>query len=113
MISKNRTIGNLLTTSNVDLYTVPDRFDSNIKAIYVNNSSSSSVTFSLDWYELKSTTYITLAEAVRMPPNSLLQITDNMYLSIGDKLRGLASASNAVTVTFNVEEIFQGTQKIS
>jgi hypothetical protein len=113
MTSKNRTIGKLLTTSNVDLYTVPARFDSNIKAIYVNNSSSSSVTFSLDWYELKSTTYITLAESVKMPPNSLLQITDNLYLNLGDKLRGLASASNAVTITFNVEEFFQASQNIA
>ena len=104
--TKNRTVGALLTTSNADLYTVPANYEANIKAIYVNNSSTSSRTFSLDWYNLKETTYYTLAEQVTMPPHSLLQITDNMWLAKGDKFRGLASAADSVTVTFNVEELF-------
>lgn len=106
MDTKNRTIGMELTTSNQDLYTVPDNYETNIKSIYVNNASGSTVTFSLDWYDAKSTTYYTMAETVELSPNSLLQITDSMWLYKGDKFRGLASANSAVTVIFNTEEIF-------
>jgi hypothetical protein len=104
--TKNRTVGALLTTSNADLYTVPANYEANIKAIYVNNSSTSSRTFSLDWYDSQNTTYHTLAEEVTVPANSLLQITDSLWFYKGDKFRGLASAADSVTVTFNVEELF-------
>ena len=67
MISKNRTISKLLTTSNVDLYTVPASYEANIKSIYVNNKSASSATFSLDYYDSQNAEWNTLAETVRMP----------------------------------------------
>tara|TARA_R100000951_G_scaffold49618_1_gene41940 strand:+ start:1218 stop:1556 length:339 start_codon:yes stop_codon:yes gene_type:complete len=104
--TKNRTIGVELTTSNQDLYVVPDNYETNIKSIYINNASSSTATFSLDWYDVKQTTFYTMAEAVSMPPNSLLQITESMWLYKGDKFRGLASSNSAVTVIFNIEETF-------
>jgi len=110
MTTKNRTIGKELTTSNQDLYTVPAQWEANIKSIYINNASGSAVTFSLDWYDSQNTTYYTMAETVSLPPNSLLQITDSMYLYKADKFRGLASANSAVTVIFNVEETFIGTR---
>ena len=110
MTTKNRTIGMELTTSNQDLYAVPANWESNIKSIYVNNASGSAVTFSLDWYNSQNTTYYTLAETVSLPPNSLLQITDSIFLYKADKFRGLASANSAVTVVFNVEETFIGTR---
>ena len=56
MTTKNRTVGIELTTSNVDLYTVPANHEANIKSIYVNNASGSAVTFSLDWYNSQNTT---------------------------------------------------------
>jgi len=110
MTTKNRTVGAELTTSNVDLYTVPANYESTIKSIYINNASTSKVTFSLDWYNSQNTTYYTLAETVELPANSLLQITDSLYLYKADKFRGLASANSAVTVVFNVEETFIGTR---
>jgi hypothetical protein len=106
MITKNRTISQMLTTSNADIYTVPAQYESAVKSVYVNNASSSAVTFSLDWYDSSTTTFYTLAETVSMPANSLLQITDAMWLHKNDKLRGLASAGSAITITFNVEEAF-------
>ena len=106
MITKNRTIAKLLTTSNVDLYTVPANFEANMKSIYINNASSSAATFSLDYYDAQNTTYHTLAETVSMPPNSMLQITESLWFYKGDKFRGLASATDSITVVFNVEENF-------
>lgn len=105
-MTKNRTIGVELTTANADLYTVPANYEANIKSIYVNNASGSSATFSLDWYDSQKGTWITLAETVSMVPNSLLQITDSVWLYKADKFRGLASTNGAITVVFNVEESF-------
>ena len=104
--TKNRTVGALLTTSNADLYTVPANYETDIKSIYINNKASTDAKFSLDWYDSQNTTYHTLAEEVTVPANSLLQITDSLWFYKGDKFRGLASAADSVTVTFNVEELF-------
>jgi hypothetical protein len=106
MITKNRTVGVELTTANQDLYTVPANYETNIKSIYINNASTSRVTFSLDWYDSQNTTYYTMAETVDLEPNSLLQITESIWLYKADKFRGLASANSAVTVIFNIEETF-------
>ncbi len=107
MTTKNRTIGLELTTSNQDIYTVPANYEAEIDNIYINNASTSSVTFSLDWYDAQNTTFYTLAEAVKLPANSLLQINDNpLWLFKGDKLRGLASAGSAVTITVKVKETY-------
>ena len=105
---KKRTLATVLTTSNADIYTVPARFTSDVNSIYINNASTSAVTFSLDWYEVSTTTYHTLAEAVVLQPNSLLQITDYpLYLIGGDKLRGLASANSSVNISISLEEFFE------
>jgi len=105
--TKNRTIGLELTTSNQDIYTVPANYEAEIDNIYINNATSSEVTFSLDWYNAQNTTFYTLAEAVKLPANSLLQINDNpLWLFKGDKLRGLASAGSAVTITVKVKETY-------
>ncbi len=110
MISKNRTVSKLLTTSNVDLYTVPASYEANIKSIYVNNKSGSAATFSLDHYDSQTATWHTLADAVSMPNNSLLQITDSLWFYKADKFRGLASVTDAITVTFNIEEFYMPTR---
>lgn len=105
---KKRTLALELTTSNQDIYTVPGRFNTDVNSIYINNASSSSVTFSLDWYEAASTTFYTLAETVELPANSLLQITDYpLFLVRGDKIRGLASANSAVNISISLEEYYE------
>ena len=105
---KRRTLALELTTANQDVYTVPARFTSDINSIYINNASSSLVTFSLDWYQASTTTYHNLAETVELPANSLLQITDYpLFLNPGDKVRGLASANSAVNISISLEEYFE------
>jgi len=106
-VRKKRTLAAELTTSNADIYTVPPRHSADIYSIYINNATGSAVTFSLDWYDSASTTFYTLAETVRLEPNSLLQITDYpVFLKKNDKLRGLASASSAVNISIAVEEYY-------
>jgi predicted Zn-dependent protease len=108
---KKRTLSVGLTTSNQDVYTVPERFNADVSSIIISNASSSSVTFSLDWYQSSSTTYFTIAEAVTMVPNSILQITEYpLYLEKNDLIRGLASANSSITVTIASEEYFEATR---
>lgn len=104
MTSKNRSIGLTLTTSNSDVYVVPTSFKSTIDSILISNITSSAITFNLDWYKLSNTTYYPIATTVRMEPNSVLQITDALYLEAGDKIRGLASAGTSIVVTIRVKE---------
>lgn len=61
----------------------------------------------MDWYDLASTTYFTLLDAVSVAANSYTHIVDSpLFLVSGDKIRGLASAGTSVTVTLHVKEEF-------
>lgn len=104
MATKSRTISLELTTSNQDIYTVPNNYEAEVKSIYISNHSASNLTFSLDWYNSATTTYYTMAETTKLLPNGLVQITESLWLQKGDKIRGLCSSSNNVTVTIQVEE---------
>ena len=104
MATKNRTLGKELLTTNSTIYTVPPRFEANIDSIIVSNASSSTITFSLDWYNSDTTTYFTIAETVKMYPNSILQLTESLILQPNDTLRGLASVANVITVSVKVKE---------
>jgi hypothetical protein len=104
--NKNRTVGLVLTTSNQDIYTVPTSFRSTVESVVISNTSSLPVTFSLDWYQVLSTTYYAIATNVRMEPNSVLQLTNAFYLAPRDKIRGLASAGSSITVSIRVSEDF-------
>lgn len=104
MTSKNRSLGLTLATSNADVYIVPTSFKATIDSIFISNITSSAITFNLDWYKLSNTTYYPIATTVRMEPNSILQITDALYLEAGDKIRGLASAGTSIVVTIRVKE---------
>ena len=107
MDAKNRTVARELTTGNGDIYTVPDNYEAEVYSIFISNASSSNVTFSLDWYDSKATTYYTLAETVELLGNSMLQInSEPFWLFKGDKLRGLASAGSAVTISVRVKELY-------
>lgn len=104
MITRKRTIGLQLTTANQNIYTVPAQHEAEIKSIIISNDTSSTVTFSLDWYNSSNTTYYTIAEATQLLPNGIIQIEDSLYLFKGDVIRGLASANTSVTVTIKVNE---------
>ena len=104
MASKTRTVSLELTTSNQDIYTVPNNYEAEIKSIYIANNTSNQVTFSMDLYDSANTTYYTMAETTKLIANGLIQITDPLWLQKTDKIRGLCSSSNGVTITIQVEE---------
>jgi hypothetical protein len=106
MITKNRTLGKELTTSNLVIYATPIRYTSEVVSIIVSNSLSSTVTFSLDWYDSISSTYYTIAEQVPMYGQSIIQLTEAFTLQQNDIIRGLASSNSAITVSIRVQELY-------
>lgn len=105
-MTKNRSVGAVLTTTNSTVYTVPPQFKAEIDSIVISNALATTVRFSLDWYDSKTSTYFTLAESVVLQPNSMLHIDYPLYLQQNDTLRGLASVIDAVTVSVKTSEIY-------
>lgn len=106
MNSKSRTISLLLTGSNQTIYTCPANHEAEIASIVISNAAGAARTFSLDWHDNSATATHTIAEAVDLEANSLIQITNGFWLEQGDYLQGLASATDSVTVTIRVNEYF-------
>lgn len=104
MPTKNRTLGTVLLVTTTTVYTTPPRFESNVDSIVISNTSTSSVKFTLEWYDPVLTTTYYIAKDVTLYPNSILQLTDSMILQPNDLLRGLATVADAVNVIVKVKE---------
>lgn len=104
--TKNRTLGKVLTTSNQTIYTAPDRWNGAVHSLIVTNTSSSSKTVSLEWYDSAAASWFYLLKDTLLGPNSILQIEEPLYLVPTEGIRGLASANSSVTVTVKVYEDF-------
>ncbi|UOF80736.1 hypothetical protein [Caudoviricetes sp.] len=107
--TKNRTVAKTLTTSNSDIYVVPPRYSAYIDSLVIANVASTSVTFSLDWYDSATTAYHPIGGQVTMQPHSILQITDGFTLQHNDKFRGLASVATSITISVRVREDYSVT----
>jgi hypothetical protein len=106
MPTKNRTISTVLTTSNQDIYTVPQRWNAEVFSIFITNTTTSPRTISLEWYDSVNGTWNYLMKDMPLVPNGIIQIEEAMYLVTTDKIRGLASVNSSVTVTLKVFEDF-------
>lgn len=106
MPTKNRTISTVLTTSNQDVYVVPDRWNSEVFSIFITNTTTSPRKISLEWYDSVNGTWKYLMKDMPLVPNGIIQIEESIYLIATDKIRGLADANTSVTVTVKVLEDF-------
>ena len=79
MNTKKRTNSLLLTGSNQTIYTCPSNHEAEILSIIISNAAGAARTFSLDWYDSSASATHTVAEAVDLEANSLLQITDGFW----------------------------------
>lgn len=106
MTSKDRTIGAVLTTSSVDIYTVPLDNKAEVQSIVVANATGAGVAVTMQWYSAANTTNYTLMGTVIIDANSLVQIENIFHLGAGDKLKALAATGSAITVSVKVAEIY-------
>jgi hypothetical protein len=106
MQTKNRTISTVLTTSNQDIYVVPDRWNGEVFSIFITNTTSSPRTISMEWYDSVNGTWNYLMKDMPLVSNGIIQIEESIYLVATDKIRALASVNSSVTVTIKVLEDF-------
>jgi hypothetical protein len=106
MPTKNRTVGKVLSTSNQDIYTAPARWLANVYSIVITNTTSSVKLVSLEWYDTVNTTWYYIMKDTPVIANGLIQIEEPLYLNVTDKIRGLASVADSITVSVNVREDF-------
>ena len=102
--TRNKTIGKTLATTYSNIYVVPLRYTTYVDSIVIANTSASSTTFTLDWYDSATSTYFPIGGQVTMQPHSIVQITDGFMLQYGDSFRGLASASSSITISVRIRE---------
>lgn len=110
MTTKNTSVGLLLTTSTQDVYTVPSQFRAEIESIVVSNKTTAMTTFTVQWYSAKNTTNYPLFYESIIEPNSTVQITWPLFLDAGDKIKALAGANSAITVTVKSAETYEPKQ---
>lgn len=110
MTTKDTTVGLVLTTSTQDVYTVPSQFKAEIESIVISNKTGSTTTFTINWYSAKNTTDYALFYSTNIDPYASVQITWPLFLDAGDKIKALAGANSAVTVTVKSAETYEPKQ---
>lgn len=105
-MNKNKTVAKVLTLSSADVYIVPAAFKAEVDSIVITNGSDSHVDVTLQWYEATTTTTYDIADAVRMTPRSMLQLTNAFYLDKNDKIVGSASVTDVITINVRTREYF-------
>lgn len=104
--NKNRSVAKVLTTSTADIYVVPAAFKAEVDSIVITNTSTSDVRMDLSWYEATTTTSYALANDTIIKANSVVQLTNALYLDKNDKITGSASVTDVITVTVRTREYF-------
>lgn len=104
--NKNRSVAKVLTTSTADIYVVPAAFKAEVDSIVITNTSASDVRLDLDWYAATTTTSYALANDTIIKANSVVQLTNALYLDKNDKITGSASVTDVITVTVRTREYF-------
>lgn len=103
-MAKNRTVGTELTTSYQTVYAAPSQWEANVASITLSNSTTSSATVSMRWYQSDVAAYHTLMSDIIIQPNSIVQITDCLWLKRTEALEASASVGSAITTTVSVRE---------
>jgi hypothetical protein len=104
--NKNRSVAKVLTTSTADIYVVPAAFKAEVDSIVITNTSASDVRMDLNWYEATTATSYALGNDVIIKANSVVQLTNALYLDKNDKITGSAAVGSVITVTVRTREYF-------
>ena len=103
----------LTTTSDTDVYVVPNNFSSHVEHLLLTNSDSSNRTYTLKYYEADTTTTHTLFSAHAVTgksSESIFTVDKPLYIHEGDKLIVAAGTANTITVVVAAEEFFDPTR---
>ena len=101
---KNRTVNSQLSTTDQFSYTAPSQWGADINSILITNVNSETATFTLEFYNAVDDVYSFIMKDMVIPPHSMIQVTDVLWLQRNDKIRASASANNCVNLAIRVSE---------
>ncbi len=99
----------LTSTSDTDVYVVPNNFSSHVEHLLITNSDSSNRNYTLKYYQSDTTTTHTLFSShavVGKGSESVFTIDKPLYIHKGDKLIVAAGTADTITVVVAAEEFF-------
>ena len=100
----------LTTTSDTDVYVVPNNFSSHVEHLMIANSHSSNKDYTLKYYEADTATTHTLFSShavVGKGSESVFTVDKPLFLHAGDKLIIAADTANTLTVVVAAEEFYE------
>lgn len=99
----------LTTTSDTDVYVVPNNFSSHVEHFFISNNDNSNQTYTLKFYHFDDNTTHTLLDghaANSKATESIFTVDKPLYLHAGDKLIVAATTANSLVVTVSAEEFY-------
>ena len=108
MANKNRSVVVAATITMATAYIVPSLFNSYIKSLLISNKITSATDLSLSIYNRALDTTTILIVDLEIAANSVVQISDMMYMEPGDAIKVEAGVNDALTVCIVVTEEYKG-----
>ena len=99
----------LTTTSDTDVYVVPNNFSSHVEHLMIGNNNSSNKDYTLKYYEADTATTHTLFSSHAVSgkgSESVFTVDKPLYIHEGDKIIIAAETANTLTVVVAAEEFF-------
>lgn len=111
MIKKS--VGQALTTSLTDIYTVPTGKKAEWVLLYVTNTSGSTESFTVKYYNAASATALTVLDGYSLSSKEFFQLGGNynefIFMREGDKIQASATAAATILVSLiESNDIIQG-----
>nr|BDD44815.1 hypothetical protein 44 [Alphaproteobacteria bacterium] len=100
----------LTTTSDTDVYVVPNNFSSHVEHLMIGNNNSSNKEYTLKYYEADTTTTHTLFSGHAVTgkgSESIFTVDKPLYIHEGDKIIVAADTANTLTVVVAAEEFYE------
>ena len=99
-------------TSGDVVYTCPNNHVALVTFLYVSNGETSAKKYSIQWYELATTTYHSLVDEHSLAANSLEEVVQGggyLALAAGDKIIGFEDSSSDFHIVISGAEYYQPT----
>jgi hypothetical protein len=108
-----KSVGAVLTTTLTDVYTVPSSKKAEWVMLYVTNTSGSTATFDVEYYDASESTSFPIFDGYSLSAKNFFQIggdyNEFIYMQAGDKIKASSSAPMTLLVSLiEHNDIIQG-----
>ena len=106
MANTYKTVGNKPTTALATAYTCPAGKTAFVTLARVTNTSASTVTSTVNWYDASAASAFALVNTLSIPAKSTVRILeDRLILEAGDYIQTQAGANGALDIVLSVMEV--------